>query len=130
MRRYLAEDEADQLPAEPLRPITNKDLIPTPWKKEPDKPEIYRNSTKVEQMIIWARRHDAIQKLPTADFTKITSLTMGDLRTLASLFWAYDKEQMLKYTRDELLQFILGHRQDKSQYRPLPPPSFISLIDL
>lgn len=130
MKRNLIDEEIESLPAQPLMPITSKDLIPTPWKKKDETPDYYKNSTKTQQIATWARRYDAVQKLPTTDFEKIRRLEIGDLRTLASLFWAYNKEQMLKYTKDELLVFILGHRQDKTQYRPLVPPTCVSLIDL
>jgi hypothetical protein len=123
------DEERPRLPDQPLLPITNKDLIPAPWsKKEQPKPASYRNSKKIEQMILWIRRYDAIQKLPTAEFERIARLDMGDLKAIAPLFWAYDHESMKSYSREELIQFICGHRQDRTQYRPLPPLPYGALI--
>ncbi len=50
---------------------------------------------------------------------KLSSLSIGTLRALARQFKAYDGVEARTWSKNRLVQFICGHQNDPSQYRPL-----------
>lgn len=86
-------------------------------------------SGDAKRMFAWARHYHILNNMPCS-IEKLTSLEMGELRLMASLFKAYDYEDMLSYDREMLIQFICGHQNDITQYVTLPPLPFGSFPEL
>lgn len=82
---------------------------------------------EARELLCWYRKKDALEKLPL-DHIDLCGLSMGDLRTIASLFKAYDGAAMRPCSRSELVSFICGYQQSPEQYLPLGPMPYGSLI--
>lgn len=61
---------------------------------------------------------------------KLSRLPIGTLRSLARQFKAYDGVEARTWGKNRLVQFICGHQNDPSQYRPLEKLAGIEYPDI
>jgi len=118
---------------EELRPTTTKD-----WKTDSHQRISVKSSKRTkdlpkeaQDLIKWIRKYLVRQQLKT-DFIvmKLSTLPSGDLRTIASLFKAYDGDAMRSYNNAELIQFIAARHLSEAEYLPIGPMPYGSLVDI
>jgi hypothetical protein len=113
MKFDLTEAEPEIAP-QPLTPITS---IPLPISAKPKK----KANTKIasaKQFQKWIQRFIYRLQLPMSH-RKLSTLDIGELRVICSMFKAYDGAAMRPASRNALVQFVAGRQNDPAEYKPI-----------
>ncbi len=110
------EDEPELEP-QPLVPVTNNPLSFGPSAKSRMQTKVKRATA--EQYRKWIQRFLYFLQLPMSN-QALNDLSVGELRVIASLFKAYNGNDMRYFNKNELIRFVAGHQQDREQYHPIP----------
>lgn len=106
---------------QPLVAVTAHPLSePYRTKKKVAKPNGAKNlSVQAQRLLVWVRREHFRQNLKKMSVYNLKQLSMGDLRTILSLF-DLDPEEVRQFRRDDYIRKILGYRENPVTPEPIP----------